>query len=180
MNTKVNNMEQIDWDSVKQRINEQLAADAAMGEESKIPSEIAQMARSLLTIGDGTPDNWDTVADSVKSLCKPYPGYGWKRGNQGILPAAARAVVDSACDEIFSSFSRAFAETELFSQPLLRKHGKSKGSKTYSDANDYATSLCKKVRSNARTLYKAKVWDGTFEGLAACVDSDVADASEEE
>jgi len=174
-------MEQIDWDSVKQRINEQLAADAAMGEESKIPSEIAQMARSLLTIGDGTPENWDTVADSVKSLCKPYPGYGWKRGNQGILPAAARAVVDSACDEVFSSFSRAFAETALFSQPLIRKHGKSSGPATYADANDYANSLCKKVRQNARKLYKSKVWDGTIEGLAACVDShEAADSTEEE
>ena len=174
-------MEQIDWDSVKQRINEQLAADAAMGEESKIPSEIAQMARSLLTIGDGTPENWDTVSESVKSLCKPYPGYGWKRGNQGILPAAARAVVDSACDEVFSSFSRAFAETELFSQPLIRKHGKSSGAATYADANDYANSLCKKVRQNARKLYKSKVWDGTIEGLAACVDSsDADDATEEE
>ena len=173
-------MEQIDWDSVKQRINEQLAADAAMGEESKIPSEIAQMARSLLTIGDGTPENWDTVSESVKSLCKPYPGYGWKRGNQGILPAAARAVQDSACDEIFASFSRAFSETAIYSQPLLRKHGKSKGAKTFTDANDYANALTKKVRANCRALYKSKVWDGTIEGLAACIDESSDDGSEEE
>ena len=174
-------MEQIDWDSVKTRINEQLAADSAMGEESKIPSEIAQMARSLLTIGDGTPENWDTVADSVKSLCKPYPGYGWKRGNQGILPAAARAVQDTACDEIFASFSRAFSETATYSQPLLRKHGKSKGAATYTDANDYANALTKKGRANARMLFKTKVWDGTIEGLAACIEeAPVEDASEEE
>jgi|TARA_R100001244_G_scaffold95763_1_gene71860 hypothetical protein len=162
-------MEQIDWDSVKVRINEMLAADS---EINAIPAEIAQMARSLLNIGDGNPANWGTVTDSVKSLLKPYPGYPYKRGNQGILPAAARAVVDSACAEIDRAFSAAFAETEQFAQPLLRKHGKSTGAATYGDASAYGSALAKKARGAATKLYKAGVWDGTLEGLSNCVEYD--------
>ena len=88
-------MEQIDWDSVKFKVNDMLDADS---EINAIPSDVVQLARMLLQTGDNNSATRDSLTTSIRGMLKPYPGYPWKRGNQGSLPAAARAVIDTACE----------------------------------------------------------------------------------
>tara|TARA_B100001758_G_scaffold216715_1_gene203130 strand:- start:442 stop:999 length:558 start_codon:yes stop_codon:yes gene_type:complete len=158
-------MEQIDWDSVKFKVNDMLDADS---EINAIPSDVVSLARMLLDTGDNNASTRESLTTSIRGMLKPYPGYPWKRGNQGSLPAAARAVVDTACEEIRSAAHAFFSGTLTYSQPLLRKHGKAKGSPVYVDADEYANTLAKKARQNATALFKSGEWDGTLSGLSAC------------
>ena len=162
-------MEDIEWDSVKMKVNGMLEGDS---EVNAIPSDVIALVEMLLTTGDNNDATRDSLTNSVKDMLREYPGYPWKRGNQGILPAAARAVVDSACESIRAAAVDFFSATSEYSQPLLRKHGKSKGSPVYADADEYASELASKARKNATTLFKAGAWDGTKAGLAACCDYD--------
>jgi hypothetical protein len=168
-------MEQIDWDSVKFKVNDMLDADS---EINAIPSDVVSLARMLLQTGDNNSATRDSLTTSIRGMLKPYPGYPWKRGNQGSLPAAARAVIDTACEEIRSAAHAFFSATQTYSQPLLRKHGKAKGSPVYVDADDYANALAKKARSNGTALFKSGEWDGSLSGLAACSEYEFVEEEE--
>ena len=158
-------MEQIEWDSVVIKVTGMLDGD---NELQAIPSDVVSLARMLVETGNNNEGTRESLTTSIKGMLKPYPGYPWKRGNQGILPAAAKAVVDAACDEIRAAAHTFFTETQGYSQPLLRKHGKSKGSPVYADADDYANSLAKKARKAATELFREGEWDGSLAGLADC------------
>tara|TARA_B100000029_G_C17068530_1_gene775957 strand:+ start:90 stop:593 length:504 start_codon:yes stop_codon:yes gene_type:complete len=162
-------MEQIEWDSVRIKVNDMLDGDAELG---AIPEDVKSLARMLISTGDSNEGTRDSLYTSIKSMLKPYPGCPWKPGNQGILPAAAKAVVDNAVSEIRAASVAFWESTSQYTQPLLRKHGKSKGSPVYTDAEDYASSLASKVRKNATTLYKSGEWDGSLAGLEACASYD--------
>ena len=149
-------MEQIEWDSLKLKVNAMLDGDA---EVQAIPADVSNLARMLCNAGDANPETRDSLEVSVKNMLKPYPGFWAKRGNQGILPALERAAIDF------------WHSTETYTQPLLRKHGKSTVS-TYVDASDYASSLTKTIRKHANSLFKSGAWDGTLSGLSDCVDAD--------
>jgi hypothetical protein len=168
-NNKGDNMEQIEWDSVVIKVTGMLDGD---NELQAIPSDVVSLARMLVETGNNNEGTRESLTTSIKGMLKPYPGYPWKRGNQGILPAAAKAVVDAACDEIRTAAHTFFTETQGYSQPLLRKHGKSKGSPVYVDANDYANSLATKARKAATELYREGEWDGSLAGLADCGEYD--------
>ena len=156
-------MAQIDWDSVKYKVNVMLESDS---EINAIPSDVVSLARMLLETGDNNHATRESLATSIRGMLKPYPGYPWRRGNQGSLPAAARAVVDTACEEIRAAAHHFFSSTVVYSQPLLRKHGKSKGLPVFVDADEYANTLAKKARTNATALFKSGEWDGTLSGLS--------------
>ncbi len=158
-------MEDIEWDSVKIKVSTMLEGNAEVGD---IPEDVVTLAQMLITTGDNNASTRDSLTNSIKDMLKPYAGYPWKRGNQGILPAAARAVVDSATDNIREAAREFFNSTSQYSQPLLRKHGKSKGSPVYADADEYANELASKARKAATQLFKDGEWDGTLAGLAAC------------
>ena len=162
-------MEQIDWESVVIKVESMLDADRGV---QAIPSDVVSLARKMLRTGNNNEDTWDSLTNSIKGLLKPYPGYPWKSGNPGILPVAAIAVVDSACDEIRAAAHTFFTETQTYTQPLLRKHGKSKGSPVYVDADDYSNSLAKKARKAATELFRDGEWDGSLAGLADCSEYD--------
>ena len=168
-------MEQIEWDSVKFKVNDMIGADS---EINAIPADVVSLAQMLLTTGDNNSATRESLTTSIRGMLKPYPGYPWKRGNQGSLPAAARAVIDSACEEIRSAAHGFFSSTIQYSQPLLRKHGKSKGSPVYVDADDYANSLAKKARQNGTALFKSGEWDGTLSGLADCSEYEFVEEEE--
>lgn len=165
-------MEQIEWDSVIIKVNGMLEGDEDF---QHIPTDVVSLARMLVETGNNNEGTRESLTTSIKGMLKPYPGYPWKRGNQGILPAAAKAVVDSACDEIRTAATTFFTETQQYSQPLLRKHGKSKGSPVYTDASDYANSLAKKARKAATELFRDGAWDGSLAGLADCSEYDVTE-----
>lgn len=162
-------MEDIDWDSVKIKVSTMLEGNAEVGD---IPDDVVTLANMLITTGDNNSSTRDSLTNSIKDMLKPYAGYPWKRGNQGILPAAARAVVDSACSEISAAAREFFSATSQYTQPLIRKHGKSKGSPVYADADEYAAELAGKARRSATQLFKDGEWDGTLAGLAACASYD--------
>ena len=162
-------MEQIDWESVVIKVEGMLDGDS---EIQAIPSDVVSLAQMLVQTGNNNEDTRESLTNSIKGMLKPYPGYPWKRGNQGILPAAARAVVDSACDEIRAAAHTFFTETQTYTQPLLRKHGKSKGAPVYVDADDYSNSLAKKARKAATELFRDGEWDGSLAGLADCSEYD--------
>tara|TARA_B100001250_G_C19813694_1_gene797086 strand:+ start:3904 stop:4410 length:507 start_codon:yes stop_codon:yes gene_type:complete len=168
-------MDNIEWESVKLKVNGMLEGDA---EIQAIPEDISSLATMLLEAGDANEASRENLLVSVKGMLKGYPGYPWIRGNQGILPAAAKAVVDSASEQIREAAINFWEATSEYSQPFLRKHGKSKGSPVYTDAHDYANSLVKKVKKNASDLYKAEEWDGSLAGLADVSSYD--DVTEEE
>ncbi len=168
-------MEQIEWDSVKYKVNDMIDADS---EINAIPADVVSLARMLLQTGDNNMGTRDSLTASIKGMLRPYPGYPWKRGNQGSLPAAARATIDAASEQIGRAAYNFFSETMQYSQPLLRKHGKSKGSPVYTSAEEYAKTLVKKVRQNGATLFKTGEWDGTLEGLSACASYDVVEEEE--
>ena len=126
----------------------------------------------MIQTGNNNDEMWDSMTNSIKGLLEPYPGYPWPPGNQGILNYAAAAVVDSACDEIRAAAHTFFTETQTYTQPLLRKHGKSKGSPVYVDADDYSNSLAKKARKAATELFRDGEWDGSLAGLADCSEYD--------
>ena len=162
-------MEQIDWESVVIKVESMLDADRGV---QAIPSDVVSLARKMLQTGNNNEDTWDSLTNSIKGLLKPYPGYPWKSGNQGILPVAAIAVVDSACDEIRAAAHTFFTKTQTYTQPLIRKHGKSKWPPVYVDADDYANSLAKKARKTATELFRDGEWDGSHAGLADCSEYD--------
>ena len=156
-------MEDIEWSNVRTKVTGMLDGDA---EIQAIPDDISSLARMLLEAGDANEASRENLLVSVKGMLKGYPGYPWVRGNQGILPASAKAVVDSAMEQIRTAAVDFWNATEGYSQPFLRKHGKSKGSPVYTDAHDYANALAKKAKKNASDLYKEGEWDGTLAGLA--------------
>lgn len=156
-------MEETQWQDVIVRVNGMIEGDA---EVSAIPSDITDLASMLLDAGENNEGTRDNLLVSLKGMLKGYPGYPWVRGNQGALSAAARSVVDSACEEIRVAATDFWNATETYSQPFLRKHGKSKGSPVYGDAAEYANSLASKARKSATVLFKSEQWDGTLAGLA--------------
>ena len=162
-------MEQIDWESVVIKVESMLDADRGV---QAIPSDVVSLAQMMIQTGNNNDEMWDSMTNSIKGLLKPYPGYPWKSGNQGILPVAAIAVVDSACDEIRAAAHTFFTKTQTYTQPLIRKHGKSKGSPVYVDADDYANSLAEKARKTATELFRDGEWDGSHAGLADCSEYD--------
>lgn len=162
-------MKEIDWDSVKIKVNQMLDGDV---EVQAIPSDVVTLAQMLITTGDNNTTTRDSLTNSIKDMLKPYDGYPWKRGNQGILPAAAKAVVDTACETIRDAAREFYVTTEQYTQPLIRKHGKSSGSPNYSDADEYAGELAAKARRTATKLFKEKSWDGTVAGLSDCISYD--------
>ena len=155
-------MDELEWMSIKTKANDMLEGD---GEVNAIPQDVKQLVHTLIATGDNNTLTRESLTVSLKGMLRPYPGFPWTRGNQGILPAAARAVVDQACSEIEAAARYFWESTEQYSTPFLRKHGKSKGSPTYSGAEEYAKTLAKKARQNATQLYKEGVWDGTQVGL---------------
>jgi len=155
-------MDNMEWQSVTTKATEMLEADR---EINSIPSDVVNLVNMLITSGDNNVSTRESLTVSLKGMLRPYPGFPWTRGNQGILPAAARAVVDVACAEIAEAATMFWLNTQTYSTPFLRKHGKSKGSPTYASAEEYAKTLAKKARQNATQLYKEGVWDGTQVGL---------------
>ena len=173
---KVNKMSEVDWESVKTKVDSCLEGDI----DSVIPGDVRSLAAMLIETGDNNVDNRSALANSIKAMLKDFPSGKavWRRGNQGLLPAAAMVVVDAACEEIRAAAYDFFEATAQYSQPLIRKHGKSKGSPVYTDAADYANSLAKKARGTARDLFKAEEWDGTLDGLSACAEYDYVEEEE--
>ena len=169
-------MSDIDWDSVKMKVDSCLEGDV----DGVIPGDVRSLASMLIETGDNNVDNRAALANSIKAMLKDFPSGKavWRRGNQGLLPAAAMVVVDSACEEIRAAAYDFFEATQQYSQPLLRKHGKSKGAPVYVDADDYANSLAKKARGTARDLFKAEEWDGSLDGLSACAEYDYVEEEE--
>ena len=162
-------MEQIDWESVVIKVESMLDADRGV---QAIPSDVVSLARKMLQTGNNNEDTWDSLTNSIKGLLKPYPGYPFVKGGNRILPMAAVAVVDSACDEIRAAAHTFFTKTQTYTQPLIRKHGKSKWPPVYVDADDYANSLAEKARKTATELFRDGEWDGSHAGLADCSEYD--------
>ena len=175
-------MEDIKWESVKIKVNGMFEGDADFG---NIPDDVIGIAQMMLSSGDGNSETRDNITASLKAMLKDYEGYPWKKGNQGILPVAAKIVVDNACQEIREAAVVFFNSTQQYSRPLLRKHGKSSGSPVYDDAEDYANTLAEKARKTATKLFKPdddgnQIWDGTVSGLeAACAWEEPADEETE-
>ena len=68
-------MEQIEWDSLKLKVNAMLDGDA---EVQAIPADVSNLARMLCNAGDANPETRDSLEVSVKNMLKPYPGFGLK------------------------------------------------------------------------------------------------------
>lgn len=169
-------MENDAWNDVRTKVTGMLEGDA---EIQAIPDDISSLARMLLEAGDANEASRENLLVSVKGMLKGYAGYPWIRGNQGILPAAAKAVVDTAMEQVRTAAVEFWNATEQYSQPFLRKHGKSKGSPVYTDAHDYANALAKKVKKNATDLYKSGEWDGSLADLASVSYYEIDDTEEE-
>ena len=159
-NRKVNIMDEVNWESVKMKVNSCIEGDV----DGTIPDDVRSIATMLIE----------------KAMLKDFPSgkVVWRRGNQGLLPAAASVVVDSAAEAIREAAYAFFESTSQYSQPLLRKHGKSAGPPVFTDANDYANTLAKKAKQTARELYKDGSWDGSLDGLAACAEYDFVEEEE--
>ncbi len=175
-NRKVNNMDEVNWESVKMKVNSCIEGDV----DGTIPDDVRSLATMLIETGDNNVDNRAALALSIKAMLKDFPSgkVVWRRGNQGLLPAAASVVVDSAAEAIREAAYTFFESTAQYSQPLLRKHGKSAGPPVFTDANDYANTLAKKAKQTARELYKDGSWDGSLDGLAACAEYDFVEEEE--
>ena len=169
-------MDDVNWESVKMKANSVIEGDV----DGVIPSDVRSLASMLLQTGDNNPEQREPLSGSIKAMLKGFHSgqavYRW--GNHGLLPAAAGVIVESAAEIIREAAHRFFTETQQYSQPLLRKHGKSKGSPVYIDADEYAASLASKARSAARDLYKNGEWDGTVEGLANCAEYEYVEEEE--
>ena len=159
-------MEETNWINIKNKVASCIHGDI----DSAIPADVKALVAMLLTTGDSNVANRAALADSVKAMLKDFPSgqVVWRRGNQGLLPVEASIVVDTACAEIREAAYVFFESTQHFSQPLLRKHGKSKGAPVFLDADDYANTLATKAKQTARELFKSQEWDGTTNGLDAC------------
>lgn len=170
------NMDEVNWESVKMKVNSCIEGDV----DGAIPSDVRSLATMLLNTGDNNVDNRAALALSIKAMLKDFPSgkVVWRRGNQGLLPAAASVVVDSAAEAIREAAYEFFTATQQYSQPLIRKHGKSSGPPVFVDADDYAGTLAKKAKSTARELYKSGEWDGSLEGLSACAEYDYVEEEE--
>ena len=169
-------MDEVNWESVKMKVNSCIEGDV----DGAIPDDVRSLATMLIDTGDNNVDNRAALALSIKAMLKDFPSgkVVWRRGNQGLLPAAASVVVDSAAEAIREAAHAFFESTAQYSQPLLRKHGKSAGPPVFVDANDYANTLAKKAKQTARELYKAGEWDGSLEGLSACAEYDYVEEEE--
>lgn len=169
-------MNETDWESVKIKVSSCLDGDV----DGSIPGDVRSLASMLLETGDNNVDNRAALGLSIKAMLKDFPSgkMVWRKGNQGLLPAAAGVVVEGACEEIRAAAHIFFESTSQYTQPLIRKHGKSSGPPVYVDADDYANSLAKKARQTARNLYKAEEWDGTVAGLADCAEYDYVEDEE--
>ena len=83
-------MSDIDWDSVKMKVDSCLEGDV----DSVIPGDVRSLASMLIETGDNNVDNRAALANSIKAMLKDFPSGKavWRRGNQGLLPAAAMVV----------------------------------------------------------------------------------------
>jgi len=159
-------MEDNNWEQIKMKVTSCLDGDV----DGTIPQDVRSLATMLLETGDNNVENRAALAGSVKAMLKDFPSgrVVWRRGNQGLLPASASVIVDAAYETIRNAAIVFFEETQAYSQPLLRKHGKSNGLPVYVDADDFAETMAKKAKATARELFKSKDWDGTFDGLQVC------------
>lgn len=159
-------MDEPNWINIKNKVASCLDGDI----DSVIPADMITLVTMLMETGDNNVANRTSLAASVKAMLKDFPSgqVVWRRGNQGLLPVEASIVVDTACAEIREAAHLFFTTTQQYSQPLLRKHGKSKGAPVFLDADEYANTLAAKAKQTARELFKSKEWDGTTNGLDAC------------
>lgn len=163
---KVIKMEESNWNNVKNKVASCLDGDI----DGEIPMDVIALVNMLMETGNNNVANRTALAASVKAMLKDFPSgqVVWRRGNQGLLSIEASMVVETACAEIREAAHLFFTTTQTYSQPLLRKHGKSKGAPVFLDADDYANTLVAKAKQTARELFKSKEWDGTTDGLDAC------------
>ena len=149
-------MEEGVWDASMERL--QAALDDGVFDEGT-----AQTLNYLQNLGnESDAGNQENVLASIKALCKGKP-FG-RRGKPPALPPSVLAVVDEV-EVIVANAAKAYFASNDVIQVVTRKHGRSKGSPYYENAEAFGVSQGKAARKTLTAAYKDN-WDGTHDGLS--------------
>jgi hypothetical protein len=145
--------------------------------------------------GQNDPDNRKRFWTNITNLFAMLPNNPIGRGRESDLPEAVQQSITQIAAQYASAYSAVFSTDPLFSE-IVRKHGKSGGG-VYADADEYAESLEKSMKSRLTTYYRNSLkiasgekkagsvisWNGDMDGHIPVIIGTVEtedDSSEEE
>ena len=159
------------WNDTLLKAQQMIDADEA----GNITNDVRQAFSMLSNVGnqqyEATGETPESIQKAIKETLRNYPGYPWRKGGGGVLPATALSVVDSLSTDAANSFGRAFDECGEGIRAFLTPHGRS-SKQSYSDGADYGAYIGKSIKKTATSLYKAGTWDGTLDGLSSAIMED--------
>ena len=149
-------MDNTQWDSLCIEVNEYLEA-------STLDAGLRQVVELNLQIGTNNPNERSAAEGALKALLKGRDGTPFRRGQKSAVPASVRVSIDKICGVVEEASLNYFNHDEIMGSNTL-KHIKSGGG-SFDSAEDYASAVVKRTRSNLSKMYKAETWDGSIESL---------------
>jgi hypothetical protein len=149
-------MDNTQWDSLCIEVNEYLEA-------STLDAGLRQVVELNLQIGTNNPNERSAAEGALKALLKGRDGTPFRRGQKSAVPASVRVSIDKICGVVEEASLNYFNHDEIMGSITL-KHIKSGGG-SFDSAEDYASAVVKRTRSNLSKMYKAETWDGSIESL---------------
>ena len=113
--------------------------------------------------GQNDPENRKRFWTNITNLFAMLPNNPIGRGRESDLPEAVQQSITQIAAQYANAYSAVFSTDPLFGE-IVRKHGKSGGG-VYADADEYADSLEKSMKSRLTTYYRnsLKIASGSLE-----------------
>lgn len=150
-------MDNTTWDSLVIEVNEYLEADQTLD------AGLRQVVELNLQIGTNNPDERTAAEGALKALLRGRDGTPFRRGQKSAVPASVRVAIDRICG-VVEEASVAYYNHDAIIGAITMKHIKSGGG-AFDDAEDYASAVVKRTRTNLSKMFKDGSWDGSVDSL---------------
>jgi len=150
-------MDNTTWDSLVIEVNEYLEADQTLD------AGLRQVVELNLQIGTNNPDERTAAEGALKALLRGRDGTPFRRGQKSAVPASVRVAIDRICG-VVEEASIAYYNHDAIIGAITMKHIKSGGG-AFDGAEDYASAVVKRTRTNLSNMFKDGSWDGSVDSL---------------
>ena len=154
---RIENMEQVKWDSLCIEINDYLEADETLD------AALRQVVELHLQVGQENPSEREAAQNALKALLKGRDGTPFRRGQKSSVPASVRVAIDRICG-VVAEANLAYYNHDGIIASLSFKHTKSGGG-LYESADEFASAQTKKMRNKLSAMYRDSSWDGSVNSL---------------
>ena len=122
-----------------------------------LSKKLNKVIKLNLELGRDEVDERESSIKSIRQMLKNRKGTPFRRGLNSKIPAHVRIAIDEMCEQAHLDY-KAFFDTSNFYRYVFRKHKKSGGG-YYSDADDYAKVMVKRLKDTLMEQYEKGEWD---------------------